>query len=388
MPSANAYLDDVPAGETERTYPLHALVCEACFLVQLEAFVSPEDLFTDYAYLSSYSDSWVDHAGRFAQRAAADLRLDPSDLVIEVGSNDGYLLKHFVALGIPVLGIEPAANVARLAIEDGIQTECRFFGMDTATELAEKGVRASLLVANNVLAHVPDLHDFVGGLSVALRPDGYLSIEVPHLLRLIEDTQFDTIYHEHFSYFSLLTLERALAEHGLSVIHVEQIPTHGGSLRIWSRLASAQVSASPEVEAVHHLERTARLERIETYTGFELRVDRCRRDAIGFLANARTEGRTVVAYGAAAKGNTFLNYCGVSTSDISFVADRSPTKQGRLLPGSLLPVEPPERIFEARPDFVVILPWNLRHEIATQLAEIGEWGGQFVTFIPKLRIFA
>ncbi len=385
MPSANAYRVDGNDGD-ESTYPLHALVCDECFLVQLEALVSPEELFVEYAYFSSYSDSWVDHAKRFATEATAALQLAHDDLVVEIASNDGYLLKHFLKLGIPVLGIEPAVNVARAAIASGVRTETQFFGTVTATRLAQAGMRADLLIANNVLAHVPDLHDFVEGLAVVLKPTGTLSIEVPHVLQLIENTQFDTIYHEHFSYFSFLTAERALAEHGLLVVDVEQLPTHGGSLRIWAQLERAAAPPSPRVAEVRSLEEAAGLQRIETYAGFGARVDKCRQEVVEFLATARMEGKTVAAYGAAAKGNTLLNYCGVSTSDIAYVVDRNLSKQGRFLPGSRLPVHAPEHLFKTRPDYVVVLPWNLRQEIATQLADIAEWGAQLVTFIPVLRV--
>jgi SAM-dependent methyltransferase len=385
-PLANAYLNRSHLDRHEPRHPLHARVCDRCLLVQVEAVVSPEDLFVDYAYFSSYSDTWVEHARKFAERAIADLGLGSGSLVIEVASNDGYLLQHFVAAGVPVLGIEPAANVAEVAVAAGIPTEARFFGTETASDLVRRGVQADLLVANNVLAHVPDLHDFVAGIGMVLKPTGVVSIEVPHLLRLIEEVQFDTIYHEHFSYFSLLTAERALRRHDLAVFDVEELTTHGGSLRIWASPLSADRPLSARADRVRALEKAARLDQINTYANFGARVNQCRQGVIDFLASARAEGRTVVAYGAAAKGNTLLNFCGVSTDDIAYVADRSLAKQGRFLPGSHLPIEAPGRIFATRPDYVAILPWNLREEIASQLAAIREWGGRFVTFVPEVRI--
>ncbi len=387
-PLANAYLRPEEVDGPEPRYPLHTLVCDACLLVQLEALVSPGELFSDYAYFSSYSDSWVEHSRRFVATTIPGLGLGATSLVVEVASNDGYLLQHFVAAGVPVLGIEPAENVAKVAVARGVPTEVAFFGRATADDLVERQLAADLVVANNVFAHVPDLDDFVAGLAGVLKPSGVVSIEVPHLLRLIEDTQFDTIYHEHFSYFSLLTAERALARHRLTVFDVERLPTHGGSLRIWSAPDGAGRTPTTRVADERRLEVHAGLHRIDTYAGFGARVERCREGVSEFLATARAEGRTVVAYGAAAKGNTLLNYCGVSTADIAYVADRSLEKQGRLLPGSHLPIEAPERIFETRPDFVVILPWNLREEISSQLAAIADWGGRFVTFVPDVTVWS
>jgi len=386
MPLANAYLRPGQREEDEPSYPLRPMVCDGCLLVQVEAFVSPEEIFGDYAYFSSFSDSWVEHGKRFALAAASELALGPDSMVIEVASNDGYLLQHFLAMDVPVLGIEPAVNVAEVARSRGVPTETVMFGEETAAEVRERAGPADLVVANNVLAHVPDLHDFVAGLALTLAPEGVLSIEVPHLLRLIEETQFDTIYHEHFSYFSLLTAEAALGDHGLAVFDVEQLPTHGGSLRIWACRGGARRSGSHRLATVRELEAQSGLDQIGTYPGFAPRVEECRRGVLDFLATARAEGKSVVAYGAAAKGNTLLNYCGVSTDDISYVADRSTEKQGRRLPGSHLLVEPPERIFETRPDYVVILPWNLREEISHQLRGIAGWGGRFVTFVPRVRV--
>ncbi len=387
-PLANAYLRPDQLDQPEPRYPLHTLVCDACLLVQLEALVTPGELFSDYAYFSSYSDSWVEHARRFAESATAELGLGPESLVVEVASNDGYLLQHFVAAGVPVLGIEPAENVAEVAVGRGVRTEARFFGRATAVDLVERRLAADLVVGNNVFAHVPDLDDFVAGLATVLKPTGVVSIEMPHLLRLIEDVQFDTIYHEHFSYFSLLTAERALARHGLAVFDVEQLPAHGGSLRIWSAPAGASRTETERLGQVRRLESIAGLDRIESYAGFGTRVEAVREGVLAFLAEAHRAGRTVVAYGAAAKGNTLLNYCGISTADMEYVADRSREKQGRLLPGSHLPVEAPEHIFKTRPDYVVILPWNLSKEISAQLGTIRDWGGRFVTFVPDVAVWS
>jgi len=388
MPLANAYLRPGERGDHEPVFPLRPLVCDRCLLVQLEALVSPDELFGDYAYYSSFSETWVEHGRRFVGAAVSELGLGPDSLVVEVASNDGYLLQHFVAMGVPALGVEPAANIAEVARARGVPTETAMFGRETAVRLRRRMGPADLVVANNVLAHVPDLHDFVAGLASMLAPGGVLSIEVPHLLHLIEQIQFDTIYHEHFSYFSLRTAERALSDHELMVFDVEQLPTHGGSLRIWAAPASAARPTSDGVTVVRDREEQSGLDRVDTYAGFAAQVEACRSEVLEFLAGARAAGKSVVAYGAAAKGNTLLNYCGVSTDDIAYVADRSPEKQGRRLPGSHLLVEPPERIFETRPDYVVILPWNLREEVSRQLAAIAQWGGRLVTFAPRVRVGA
>lgn len=386
MPVANDYPSEDELGTPDPTYPLHARVCEECLLVQLPAVVTPQELFEDYAYFSSYSESWVEHARRYADSAAHRLGLHSESLVIELASNDGYLLKHFQALGVGVLGIEPAANVAAVARAAGVPTETRFFGQDAAADLVDRGVRADLLVANNVLAHVPDLEDFVAGMATVLKPSGVVSIEVPHLLHLISDIQFDTIYHEHFSYFCLLTVERALGLAGLDVFDVEQLPTHGGSLRVWAAPAGAALPTSAGLASVRALERQASLDRLETYEGFTARVRTCVDEAIAFFAGARAEGRSVVAYGAAAKGTTLLNACRVTSDDVAFIVDRNPEKQGRFQPGTRLPIFDPERVRDARPDYLVILPWNLREEIAEQMRWIDEWGGRFVTLVPNVRV--
>jgi SAM-dependent methyltransferase len=365
---------------------LHARVCAQCLLVQIDAVASPQEIFADYPYFSSYSSSWVEHARRFVETAVRRLGLDARSMVVEVASNDGYLLRHFVALGIPCLGIEPAANVAAAARAAGVPTEVCFMGRAAAADLRRRGIAADLVIANNVLAHVPDLHDFVAGMAALLKPAGVLSVEFPHLLRLIEETQFDTIYHEHHCYFSLRPVERLLAEHGLEVFDVERLPTHGGSLRVQAAPARAGRAAGPGIAAVRRAEQAAGLDRLESYRGFGARVQALCRELVAFLDAARAQGRKVVAYGAAAKGNTLLNACGIGRERIDFVADRSVHKQGRFTPGSHLPVRAPAAVFEARPDYLLILPWNLSDEIMAELAGIRAWGGRFVVAIPRLRV--
>ncbi len=384
-PLANAYLRDADLDRPEPAYPLHARVCATCFLVQVDSVVPAEAIFSEYAYFSSYSTSWVEHARRYAEAAVARFGLGVEHRVVEVASNDGYLLRHFRDAGIPVLGIEPAANVAEIAVADGIPTEVRFFGRETAEDLRRRGVAADLIAANNVLAHVPDLNDFVGGFPILLAEGGVLTTEFPHLLRLIEDVQFDTIYHEHYCYFSFLTVEKLFERHGLCVFDVERLETHGGSLRIYSRRADGvDRGVAPSVPQLRAEERVAQLDRLEGYTGFPERVDAVKTALVDFLQRAKSEGRSVAAYGAAAKGNTLLNACGVGGDLIEYVVDRSPHKQGHYLPGSRLPIHPPERLFETRPDFVLILPWNLRDEIMDGVAGVREWGARFVVPIPEV----
>ena len=385
-PLANSYLEKDEVTGEEHRYPLHARVCDDCLLVQVEAVVPPEAIFSDYAYFSSYSDSWVEHARRFAHEAVDRLGLGPDSLVVEVASNDGYLLRHFRDLDVPVLGIEPAANVAAVAREAGIPTDVRFFGAGVARELADRGSQADLVVANNVLAHVPDLGDFVDGLAELLKPGGVASVEVPHLLQLIRHVQFDTIYHEHLSYFSLITLERVFAASKMDIFDVEELGTHGGSLRIWAG-ETGRRRPSSRLLAVREAERRAGLDDATAYEGFEAKVRRCRASVLAFLEQAMTDGQTVVAYGAAAKGNTLLNYCGIGREQIAYVVDRSPHKQGRFLPGSHLAIEHPARVVETKPDFLVLLPWNLREELTRQMAALRDWGGRFVTFIPEVSVF-
>ena len=385
-PLANAFLSADDLARPEATYPLHAFVCERCFLVQVDQVVPPEVLFTDYAYFSSYSDSWVDHARRFAEAACDRFRLDGRSQVVEVASNDGYLLRHFAEMGVPVLGIEPAENVAEVARAAGIPTEAVFFGTAAAEDLRRRGIAADLLVANNVIAHVPDLNDFVAGLAVAVADQGVLSIEFPHLLNLMVVGQFDTIYHEHFCYFSLRSLEAVLASHAVRVFDVEELPTHGGSLRVHACRDRATHATTASVAALRHKEAEAGMDRLDTYSGFGEKVDQARAALRTFLDGCKAAGQTVVAYGATAKGNTLLNTTGVGPGDLAYVADRNPHKQGRYLPGSHLEVRPPEEIKATRPDFVLLLAWNLLDEVSAQLDFIKEWGGRFAVPIPTLRI--
>jgi len=388
QPLANSYLtqEELEAG-VERAYPLHARVCAQCFLVQVDDVVPAEAIFdAGYAYFSSFSASWVAHAKAYAEEMAARLGLGPESLVVEVASNDGYLLQHFVAMDIPVLGIEPTTGTAEAARARGVPTESLFFNAETALALAARGVRADLMAANNVLAHVPDISAFVAGFGQVLKDEGVLTFEFPHLLNLIEQVQFDTIYHEHFSYLSLLAVEQVLRANGLRPFDVELLPTHGGSLRLFCCHAGAGFSESDALAALRDREAKAGLGRIETYEGFTPRVEAVRASFLAFLEQARTERRRVAAYGAAAKGNTFLNYAGVTSDDIVAAFDANPAKQGRYLPGSHVPVLAPQARAEVRPDYVLILPWNLKAEIMDQLADIKDWGGRFVVASPRTAV--
>ena len=381
-PLANDYADpNQPANE--QTYELHARLCTGCNLVQVQDAVTPERLFGDYAYFSSYSASWLVHAKTYAIDAIDRFDLNGDSLVVEVASNDGYLLKNFAQAGIGVLGIEPAANVAAVAMDHDIPTETTFFGLDVAENLRERGLEPELVIGNNVFAHVPDINDFAAGLSVLAADHGVVSLEFPHLANLITQTQFDTIYHEHYSYLSLTATERILDAAGLAVFDVEQLRTHGGSLRVFASSAGSRHEES-SVAAVRALEQEVGLTSPATYLAFAARVHRIRDDFVAFVREARAAGQTIAAYGAAAKGNTLLNYCGLSSDDIAMVADRSPHKQGRLLPGSRIPVGSPEDLLALRPDHVVILPWNLTDEIRDQLPEVEAWGGNFVVAVPEL----
>ncbi|MBC8123829.1 MAG: class I SAM-dependent methyltransferase [Gemmatimonadaceae bacterium] len=386
-PLANSYLQPEELESTEAFYPLHVRVCSECFLVQLPSCVSPETLFNHYAYFSSYSESWLRHAEDYATKMIAREGLSPSSKVIEVASNDGYLLQYFQRQGISVLGIEPAQNVAEVAQKLGIPTLTIFLGKESACQLTERGMGADLLIANNVLAHVPDLNDFVGGLRRLLKPEGLLTVEFPHLLQLMRQNQFDTIYHEHFSYLSLMTVQRIFAAHGLQVCDVDELPTHGGSLRVYAQREGSEPRPVHErVAAVLSREQEMGLDCEETYTEFNDRVGSVKRNLLAFLSEARQQGKSVVGYGAPAKGNTLLNYCGIRSDFLAFTVDRSPHKQGRYLPGSHIPIRHPDAIFEAKPDFVLILPWNLREEIVEQMAGIRDWGGQFVVPIPAVEV--
>ncbi|MFK0273915.1 class I SAM-dependent methyltransferase [Ensifer sp. NPDC090286] len=388
-PWSNSFLEPTQeAIARERSFPLKAMVCSECLLVQTTENVPADEIFTDgYAYLSSFSTSWLEHARRYAESMTERFALDNNSQVVEIASNDGYLLQYFVAKGIPALGIEPAANAARLAEERQVPTEVAFFGRETATELVKRGIRADLTAANNVLAHVPDIADFVGGFAILLKPDGVATFEFPHLLRLMEGVQFDTIYHEHYSYLSLAAVERIFESSGLKVFDVEELPTHGGSLRVYAQLRSGVRETTLELERLRATEALAGLMRMETYTAFDDRIAAVCKDFQNFLANAKAEGKTVAAYGAAAKGNTFLNVCGLSPSEIAFAVDRNDLKQGKLLPGTHIPVHAPTVIEDAKPDYLVILPWNLKTEIVADNEAIRDWGGRFVVAIPKLSVF-
>ncbi len=386
-PLANAYLSPEEVRRPERHYPLHAYVCGECFLVQLPELESPEAIFSDYAYFSSFSTTWLEHAGRFAAAAVERFGLGGDSLVVEVASNDGYLLRFFRERAIPVLGIEPAKNVARAAEEAGIPTLVEFFGSEMARRLVAEGRRADLLVGWNVFAHTPHLNDFAAGLATLLVPEGVVVLEFPHLLRLIDGNQFDTIYHEHFSYFSFTTAAAVLAAHGLEVFDVEEQPTHGGSLRLFASLAAAGRPTGERVRELAAREAERGMGSLGLYRSFDERVKTTKRRLLAFLVAAKEEGKTIVGYGAPAKGNTLLNYCGLRRDFLDYTVDKSPHKQGHFLPGTHLPIHPPDRIRETRPDYVLILPWNLRTEIAGEMRDVRDWGGRFVVPIPEVEVF-
>jgi len=388
-PLCESYLSAEQLDQMEPFYPLHVYVCAECYLVQLKEYVSGEEIFTEYAYFSSYSDSWLAHARRYTDQMIDQFGLTASGHVVEVASNDGYLLQYFVERGIPALGIEPAANVAKVAVARGVPTLVKFFGRATARELVAEGKQADLLLGNNVLAQVPDLNDFVAGLKIALAPGGVITIEFPHLMQLVANNQFDTIYHEHFSYFSWLAAERIFAAHGLVLFDVEELPTHGGSLRIYARHDDDAAKTTTErARALRQREVDAGLLSLDYYRSFAMQVEKTKRDLLEFLIEAKRAGKRVVGYGAPGKGNTLLNYCGIRTDFLDFTVDRSPYKQGKFLPGTQIPIRHPDAIREVRPDYVLILPWNLRDEIATQLAYVREWGGQLVVPIPRVEVLA
>jgi 2-polyprenyl-3-methyl-5-hydroxy-6-metoxy-1,4-benzoquinol methylase len=388
-PLSNAILGPEQLNSMEPFYPLHARVCERCFLVQLEQYERPEKIFEDYSFFSSFSETWLRHSQKYVEGAIDRFHLNSKSLVVEVASNDGHLLQYFQQRGIPVLGVEPAQNVAKAAEEKGVPTLAKFFGVQTAGELHAAGQNADLLVANNVLAHVPDLRDFVAGLKRALKPRGVITLEFPHLLRLIQGNQFDTIYHEHFSYFSFLTAEDILVRQGLTVFDVEEIPTHGGSLRVYachveddSRTPQARVSDLRKLEIV------SGIRQLDTYAAFEQKVRETKRSLLRFLVDAKNAAKSVVGYGAPAKGNTLLNYCGVGRDFLDYTVDLSPHKQGHFLPGTHIPIHHPDMIRKTRPDYVLILPWNLRAEILEQLKDLRQWGCRFVIPIPVIEVLA
>lgn len=375
-------VDELDRGET--FYPLHVRVCSECLLVQLPAYIPAEDIFSDYAYFSSYSDSWVQHARSFVDGAITRLGLGPGSFVLEVASNDGYLLQHVVAAGVRALGVEPAANIAEVARDKGIPTEVAFLGEATGKDIAGQHGRADLVVANNVFAHVPDIVDFSKGLRQLVGDDGHVSIEIPHLLRLIEGNEYDTIYHEHYSYLSLLTTQRVLEAAGLTVVDVEELPTHGGSLRTWSRPSEAAGPPSSAVAEVLASEEAAGLHSLSGHDGFAASVATVRDDLVDFLVECSREGRRVAGYGAPGKGNTLLNHCGIRSDLMAFTVDRNPHKHGMFLPGTHIPIHPVEMLARERPDVIVIMPWNLRDEIAAQLEYVREWGAELVVALPRL----
>jgi SAM-dependent methyltransferase len=411
-PLCNNILSAEQLNHMEPFFPLHVLICDQCFLVQLQEYVSPGEIFSDYSYFSSFSDSWLRHAKNYVEMITARRGLNETSQVVEIASNDGYLLQNFVAAGIPALGVEPAENVAEVAREKGIPTISKFFGRETARELLAEGKAADLIIGNNVLAHVPDINDFVGGLKILLKPGGAITMEFPHLMRLMDENQFDTIYHEHFSYFSFVTVEKIFAAHGLTLFDVEELPTHGGSLRIYAGHSEAFAHSgrgeephppapspynsegehvvegvSERVEELRAREIAAGFTDMAYYGAFAEQVKATKRALLDFLIQAKNAGKTVVGYGAPGKGNTLLNYCGIREDFMDYTVDRSPYKQGHFLPGTHIPIYHPDKIAETRPDYVLILPWNLRAEISEQMAHIREWGGQFVVPIPTVEVF-
>lgn len=388
-PLANSYLKPEQLNQMERFYPLHTYVCQKCFLVQLQEFETPEAIFSDYAYFSSYSDTFLAHAKSYVEMAIERFHLTTQSHVVEVASNDGYLLQFFAERGIAVLGVEPAANVAKVALQKGIPSIVRFFGTRTAQELTSEGRQADLLIGNNVLAHVPQLNDFVSGLKVLLKQTGVITMEFPHLLRLIRDNLFDTIYHEHFSYFSLLSVSQVFERHGLSIFDVEEVPTHGGSLRIYAQHAGKGGSpVSGRIQELQSAERAAGFHKLDPYLTFASQIATAKRNLLTFLIEAKNNGKVIAAYGAPAKGNTLLNYCGVRTDFIDYTVDRSPYKQGHFLPGCHIPIMPPEHVRETKPDFMLILAWNLKDEVMEQMSFIRTWGGKFVVPLPDVKVYA
>ena len=370
----------------EPFFPLHTYVCDSCFLVQLKEYVSPDEIFTEYAYFSSFSTSWVAHARAYCHMIKDRLGLDGASLVVELASNDGYLLQHFLPLGVPVLGIEPAENVAREAVAKGVPTRTEFFGVALAETLAAEGKQADLIAGNNVLAQVPDLNDFVAGIARLLKPEGVVTLEFPHIEKLIAENQFDTIYHEHFSYFSLITIEKLAARHGLKVIDVEELPTHGGSLRVYLAHTGSARTPDARVGALLAREKAAGLDGIAAYEDFAEQVKRTKRQLLSFLIEAKNAGKKICGYGAPGKGNTLLNYCGIGPDFLDFTVDRNPYKHGRFTPGMHIPIYPTEAIAAAKPDYIVILPWNLKNEIVEQMKFVAEWGAKFVVPIPEVQV--
>jgi SAM-dependent methyltransferase len=372
----------------EPFFPLHAWVCQACFLVQLEEYVAPSNIFSaDYAYFSSYSDSWVEHARRYAEMMRSRFSLSGRSLVMEIASNDGYLLQHFLAAGVPVLGIEPTANTAKAAVDRGVRTEVSFHGTSNAERIVAKYGQADVVLGNNVLAHVPDLNDFVAGMRRLLKPQGVITMEFPHLLRLMDQNQFDTIYHEHFSYFSFLTVEKVFAAHQLVLFDVEELPTHGGSIRIFARhSADSSKPVGERARELHEREVKLGFDKLETYRDFGERVKSTKRELLAFLIDLKRRGKRIAGYGAPGKGNTLLNYCGIGTDFLDYTVDRNPHKQGKYTPGMHIPILAPEEIRRTKPDYLLLLPWNLKDEIMAQTGYLREWGGQYIVPIPRPQI--
>lgn len=388
QPLCESYIGPDQLNQMEPFYPLHTYVCDNCFLVQLEEYVAPEEIFSEYAYFSSYSEAWLKHAKNYVEMITDKLELNEKSQVVEVGSNDGYLLQYFAQRGIPVLGVEPAANVAEVAIRKGIPTIVKFFGLETASELATEKKHADLLIGNNVLAQVPDLNGFVESLKILLQPIGVITMEFPHLMRLMDGNQFDTIYHEHFSYFSFFTVEKVFAAHGLTIFDVEELPTHGGSLRIYAR-HSEDISkpVTLHVDELRAKEEAEGFTNLEKYFSFAEKVKETKRNLLDFLINLKRNKKSIVGYGAPGKGNTLLNYCGIRADFLDYTVDRNPHKQGKFLPGTHIPIFHPDKIKETRPNYVLILPWNIKEEIMDQMSHIGKWDGRFVVPIPEVRVY-
>jgi hypothetical protein len=386
-PLCESYVSADRLNDMEPFYPLHVRVCDRCFLVQVGEYVSSDHIFTEYAYFSSFSDTWLKHAAAYVDMIVSRFNLGKANLAVELASNDGYLLQNFVKKGIPALGVEPAANVAKVAVEKGVPTLVKFFGRETAQAMVAAGQRADLVIGNNVLAQVPDLNDFVGGIRIVLKPQGVATLEFPHLMRMMAENQYDTIYHEHFSYFSFITAEKIFAAHDLILFDVDELPTHGGSIRIYVR--HKEDTSKPVGQRVLELrdrELSAGFDRLETYSTFGEKVKESKRSLLEFLIQAKRSGKRIVGYGAPGKGNTLLNYCGIKTDFLDFTVDRNPYKQGKFLPGTHIPILTPDKIVEAKPDYVLILPWNFKDEIVKQMAMIREWGGKFVVPIPTVEI--
>jgi SAM-dependent methyltransferase len=387
-PLSNAYVTQENSQQAELFYPLHAYVCDNCFLVQLPQVQTSENIFSDYAYFSSFSDSWLSHSKKYVEMIVRRFQFHDKNLIIEIASNDGYLLQYFQEYNIPVLGIEPAKNVAKEAIKSGIPTLTEFLGEKLALGLSKKGQKADLLIGNNVLAHVPDINDFVKGMKIILNPGGVVTMEFPHLMRLIMEKQFDTIYHEHFSYFSFISVNQIFKKHGLKIFDVEELPTHGGSLRIYACHSENNVyKKGPRTNALLQREINGGYNDLKYYFTFSKKVQQTKIDILSFFIEKKKEGKQIVGYGAPAKGNTLLNYCGIKTDFIDYTVDRSPHKQGLFLPGTHIPIYHPDKIKETKPDYVVILPWNLKDEIMPQMSHIAEWGGAFVTLIPEVNVY-